>query len=107
MIQLIVFIIFIVSLSGILYILYKKIPTLVVLPQNGHHGFKKPALVAKIEKNFKEHYTHLFKKQMLLHTLLSKFKVWVLKIEKKIDTSLHGIRKNAQKINREKKGKSK
>ena len=105
MLQLITFIIFIVSLVGIIFILYKKIPVLNELSQNGHHGFKKPEFILKIEKKVKDTHFHLFEKQMFLHKLLSKTKVWILKTETKIDTLLHGIRKKAQELDKEVKKK--
>ena len=105
MLQLIAFIIFTVSTLAVVFILYKKIPVLVDLPQDGHHGFKKPALIAKIQKKIKHHHFHLFEKQMLLHKFLSKTKVWILKTETKIDHLLHGIRKKAQELDKEAKKK--
>lgn len=104
MVQLIVFIILLTSVSVITFILYKKIPALVKLPHNGHTGFKKPEFISKIEKTIKENHFHFFQKQMILHKLLSKTKLWVLKTERKIDILLHGIRKKAQELDR-KKGK--
>jgi hypothetical protein len=101
MVQLIAFIIFIVSLGGLVFILYKKIPILVELPQNGHHGFKKPEFILKIEEKVKEKHFHFFEKQMLLHKLLSFAKVWILKIETKIDHLLHGVRKKAQEVEKQ------
>ena len=100
MIQLIVFIIFIVSAGGLIFLLYKKVPVLVELPENGHHGIKKPKFVLKIEEKVKEKYLHIFEKKTPLHKLLSKTKVWVLKTETKIDNILHGIRKNAQELDK-------
>ena len=85
MIQLIALIIFLVSLSGIFFILYKKIPVLIQLPQNGHNGFKKPEFIAIIERKIKDHHFHFFEKQMLLHKLLSKSRILILKVEKRID----------------------
>ena len=104
MAQLISFIIFIVSVLGIFFILYKKIPVLIQLPRDGSNGFKKPEFIFNIEKKIKERYFHFFEKQMLLHKILSKFRVWTLKIERKIGELLHGIRKKAQKLD-EKNGK--
>ena len=98
MIQLITFIIFIVSASAIGVMLYKKIPVLTQLPQNGHYGFKKPEAIATLEKKIKAMHFDLFAKQMLLHKLLSKTRLWVLKTERKIDELLHGIRKKAQQL---------
>lgn len=106
MVQLIISIIFLVSLLGMLFILFRKIPVLIQLPQNGHHGFKKSEFVLNIEKKIKDSYFHLFSKQMLLHGILSKFRVWTLKIERKIGELLHGIRKKAQELDKKvKKGK--
>ena len=107
MVQLIAFIIFLVSALGIVFILSKKVPALIELPQNGHHRFKKPEVIAKIEKTIKEHHFHLFEKQMLLHKFLSWVKVVTLKAEIKIDNLLHGIRKKAQQIDKEANGKNK
>ena len=101
MIQLIAFVIFITSLAAISLILYLKIPALLQLPQNGHHGFKKPDFIVKITRIIREKYFHFFEKQMLLHKLLSWVKVTVLKLERKIDGLLHGIRKKAQELDKE------
>ncbi|MEK7664316.1 MAG: hypothetical protein AAB340_02700 [Patescibacteria group bacterium] len=100
MVQLIVFIIFIISLCGLLFILYRKIPALVKLPKNGHHGIKKPKIVGDLEKKIKDTHFHFFEKQMFLHRLLSKTKVWILKTETKIDHLLHSIRKKAQELDK-------
>jgi len=81
-------------------ILYRKIPTLAVLPKNGHHGIKKPEIIVKIEQKIKERHFHFFKKQMLLHVILSKAMIWILKIERKISDTLHGIRQNAQELDK-------
>ena len=101
MLQLLAFIIFIVSFFGVVFVLYKKIPVLVQLPQNGYHGLKKPDFILRIEKKIKDHHFHFFEKQMLLHKLLSRAKVWILKIETKVDDLLHGIRKKAQELDKE------
>ena len=102
MLQLIVFIIFLLSVLGIAFILYKKIPVLVELPQNGHHGLNKPKFVLKIEKRVESYYLRFFKKKIPLHRLLSKIRVLVLKIETQIYNLLHGIRKKAQEIDNKK-----
>ena len=101
MIEIIVFIIFLLSIAGITFILYRKIPVLVVLPKNGHHGFKKPEFFSNIEKKLKKHHFHFFEKQMLLHKFLSKIMVLVLKLERKISEHLHGIRKKAQDLDKQ------
>lgn len=98
MIQLIAFIIFLVSVLGIVGLLSKKIPVLSQLPQNGYHGIKKNEKIAAIEKKLKEFHFDFFKKQLVLHKLLSKTRVWVMKIERRIDVLLHGIRKKAQEL---------
>jgi len=100
MVQLIAFIIFVASVSGIAFIIYRKIPVLVQLPQNGYNGLKKPAMVVKFEKKIKDFYFHFFKKQMLWHKILSFVKIWTLKIETKIDNLLHGVRKKAQELDK-------
>lgn len=100
MVQLIAFIIFIISLLGVVFILYKKIPVLAKLPQNGDHGLKKPKFLSKVEEKIKENYFHFFQKQMFLHKLLSKTKVWILKTETKIDHLLHSVRKKAQELDK-------
>jgi len=81
--------------------LCKKIPLLVNLPKNGHHGLKKPEFIEKIQQKIKEQHFRFFEKQMLLHKILSKFRVWVLKIERKVGELLHGIRKKAQELDKE------
>lgn len=98
MIQLVTFIVFVLSSALLVIILYKKIPALVQLPRNGHHGFKKPKFVSRWEKKLKDTHFKVFKKQVVLHKLLSKAKVWILKMENQIDNRLHGIRKNNQKF---------
>ena len=100
MVQLITFIIFTVSVLGIVFILYKKIPILVELPKNGHHGIKKPEFIATIEKKIRDRHFHFFEKQMLLHKLLSKSRIFILKVEKKIGDTLYGIRKKAQELDK-------
>lgn len=105
MVQLIVLIILIISLSIIFFILFKKITVLVNLPQNGHHGLKKPEFISKIEKKIKDTHFHFFEKQMFLHRILSKFRIWILKIERKVDVLLQGIRKKAQLLDKELKKK--
>ena len=105
MIQLIALIIFLVSVAGVVVMLGKKVPVLVRLPQNGHHGLKKPEAISRLQKKIKEHHFHLFEKQMLLHTLLSKFRVWIMKMERYIGGLLMNIRKRAQELDREVKKK--
>ena len=75
------------------------------LPENGHHGIKKHPRIVKIEKKIKDTWFRLFEKQMLLHKILSKSRIWILKTERKIDVLLHGIRKKAQELDKEVKKK--
>jgi len=104
MIQLIVLIIFVLSLGGILFILARKMPILVELPQNGSTGFKKHRVILDAEKKIKE-VSVFFEKQILLHKLLSWIKCLTIKTEVKIDHLLHSIRKKAQKIDKDLKEK--
>ena len=105
MLQLISLVIFLISASVVTFILFRKIPELVALPKNGHHGFKKHELILKIETKVKDSYFHLFSKQMLLQRVLSKLRLLILKIEKSIDILLHGIRKKSQQIDKNTKKK--
>ena len=105
MVQLIAFIIFGVSVLGIIFILFKKISVLARLPHNGHHGFKKHKIILEVEKKFKDFHFDFFKKQVWLHKLLSKTKIWTLKVETRIDYLLHGIRKKAQELDKDLKNK--
>lgn len=98
MLQLIVFIVFVSSLLGMLFILFRKIPALVQLPRDQQKNFKDLEGVKSIKGKIGDAYTDFFEKQVILHKLLSKLKVMVLKIERKIDTSLHGIRKKTQEV---------
>ncbi len=103
MIQLIAFIIFLISVAGFAVILAKKIPVLVQLPQNGHHGFKKHESIVKLEKRLKSLHFDFFHKQIWLQKFLSKFRIWILKAERNIDVLLHGMRKKAQELDKRKK----
>ncbi len=105
MLELVAFIIFMVSTLGIIAILCSKVPQLVKLPQNGTIGFRKHELVARVEKKIKDTHFHLFEKQMLLHKILSFAKVYALKAETKIDALLHKIRKDAQQLDKKAKEK--
>jgi len=100
MIQLIAFIVFIISGIAIAFILFKKAPVLIQLPENGHHGIKKHRFIVEIERKIKNVYLHIFEKRTLSHKFLSKLKVLILKFERKIDDLLHGIRKNVQELER-------
>lgn len=105
MVQLIATIIFLGSVLGMVFILYKKIPDLVQLSQNGNTGIFKNSIVYNIKNKVENIYT-IFKKQIILHKFLSWVKVMTLKAEIKIDTLLHRIRKKAQQIDKETNGKN-
>ncbi len=94
MAEVIFLIIFIISLGGIFFIMARKVPVLVQLPQNGG-VFEKGKIASKTEEKIKFVYD-LFKKQILLHKFLSWVKCLTLRIETRIDSLLHKIRKKAQ-----------
>jgi hypothetical protein len=95
MIELIASVIFILSLGGIIFILARKVPVLVRLPQNGTSGIKDHRMFLSAKEKIKDIYFG-FKKQVSLHKFLSFAKVTVLKIETQIDHLLHKIRKEAK-----------
>lgn len=104
-IDLIVLFIFILSFGGILFISIRKIPVLIDLPKNGTTGIEKHKLVI----NFRDRIKNIilfFENQIFLHKLLSWIKVIILKIEVKVDSLLHKIRKRAQLANRKPKNKN-
>lgn len=103
-IESIILAVFIVSFGGVLFILVRKIPVLATLPQNGSTGIKKHQLIHGAENKIKEILIY-FEKQIFLHKLLSWVKCLVLKAEVKIDHLLHGIRRKAQRIDKELKTK--
>lgn len=100
MIELVVFIIFIISLLGVLIILAKKVPVLNSLPQNGTTGIKKHQVILDVENKIKEVLIS-FEKQIFFHKLLSWVKVMTLKIETKVDVMLHRIRRKAQQVDKD------
>lgn len=99
MFELIVTIILLISLGGVAFILYKKLPVLVAMPQNGSTGFKKHQIILDAENKFKNILIY-FEKQIYLHRFLSFIKIITLKIEIRIDHLLHNIRKKAQEIDK-------
>ncbi len=101
MLKFIFLIIFVLSFGGVLFILARKIPALIVLPQNGKTGIKKHQIIKDIESKIREAHFSLFVKQTLLHKTLSFIKIITLKLEAQIDTLLHRIRKKAQEINKQ------
>ena len=104
MVQLIATIVFLTSALAIVFILYRKVPALVKLPQNGKTGIREYYIVSNIEDKIKDIFLS-FKKQIILHKFLSWVKIVTLKTETKIDTYLHRIRKRAQRIDKDLKDK--
>lgn len=101
MFELIALIILCLSILGIAAMLYSKAPALAALPKNGSTGIKKHRLIKDIETKIRDAHFALFVKQALLHKVLSWIKVMTLKVETKIDTLLHRIRKKAQEIDKQ------
>lgn len=102
MVELIVFIIFVMSLGGAVFILVRKMPVLNALPAHGTTGIKKHQVILDIEHKIKEAFI-FFEKQIIMHKLLSWVKVMTLKIETKVDILLHRIRKKAQEVDKKSK----
>jgi len=96
MIQLIIFIIFMLSLSGLALIVWRKIPELMELPINGKVGVDKPKFISKLERRLVKIFS-IFQQHIILHKILFSLKLIVSKIEHRIDIWLSSIRKNAQK----------
>jgi hypothetical protein len=103
-IEFIISAILICSLGGALFILYRKLPVLNSLPQNGTTGIREHHVILNIENKIKAIFIY-FEKQIILHKVLSWTKVLTLKIETKVDHLLHGIRAKAKKIDQERKEK--
>jgi fructose-specific phosphotransferase system component IIB len=97
MIELVILIIFVLSLGGVIFILARKMPALHSLPHNGTTGIKKHRVISNIETRIKDVLVY-FEKQIFLHKFLSWVKIMTLKIETKVDHLLHVIRKNAQQV---------
>jgi len=106
MLELIISIIFIISLGGVLFILAKKIPVLNTLPQKGSTGIKKHKIILDVE-NWAKSILLALEKKIWLHKLLSWVKIMTLKLETRIDHLLHKLRKKAQEVDKELKKKSK
>lgn len=99
-VQLIALAIFLVSMVLIFLMVSKKIPMLLELPEQGHHGFTTPRVIADVQKKIRDKHFHFFQKKMLLHGILSRSRLLILKLEKQLDTVLSGIRKNAQELDK-------
>ena len=96
--------IFVVSMASAFFILARKVPVLNTLPQNGTTGIRKHHYILVVENKVKDILIY-FEKQIFLHKFLSFVKVMILKIEVKIDHYLHRIRKKAQEVDKNLKGK--
>jgi len=83
--------ILIISLGGVIFILNRKIPELISLPQNGGFNIKEYKIISSLENKLKS-ISVFFEKQIFLHKILSLIKVLILKIETRIDHLLHKIR---------------
>ncbi len=99
MITLIFSIIFFISLAGLGFILYKKMPELNTLPQTKDNIIRDHHIVLNVENKIKETFL-AFEKQIWLHKFLFWVKCMVSKTEHYIDNWLHKIRKNAQEKNK-------
>jgi hypothetical protein len=104
MIDFIIFIIFLISLAGVLFILARKVPVLITLPQNGTTGIKKHRVILEVENKIKDFFI-AFEKQVYLHKILSWVKIMTLKVETFVDGHLYKIRKKAQQVDKDLKNK--
>ena len=104
MLEFVVSIIFVLSLGGVSLILVKKIPKLSSLPYDGSTGIKKHRIILNIEERLKRAMAYV-ENQIFWHKLLSWVKVMTLRIETRVDTLLHKIRKKAQLADKDKNGK--
>jgi len=95
MITLIFSVIFIISFAGLGFILYKKMPTLLTLPESKNNIIRDHHIILNAENKIKEIFVY-FEKQIWLHKFLFWIKCIVSKIEHGLDDWLHKIRKKAQ-----------
>jgi len=87
----IVSIIFVISFGGVLYIIARKIPQLVMLPKNGTVSLKDNKFI-KVAHNKIKKVSVFFEKKIYLHKFLSWIKVMTLRLEASIDKHLYKIR---------------
>jgi len=95
MIELIIFVIFILSFAGLLFIFWRKMAVVNSLPSNGTTGIRKHRIILDIENKIKNVFV-FFEKQIFMHKFLSWVKIMTLKIETRVDHLLHKLRKKAQ-----------
>ncbi len=89
MLELIALIILVISVGGIVLILTKKIPVLVQMPTIPE-GIQKE----NIFNAFKNKIKSIFPDKIIILKILSKIRIFVLKIEKYVDSCLQRIREN-------------
>jgi hypothetical protein len=88
MVELIALIIFVLSFGGICFILARKMPVLVQLPEV-QEGVQKENIFSVLIKKIK----NISPDKIILLKTLSKVRVYILKAEKYIDNHLQGARK--------------
>ena len=103
-IESIILAIFACSFGGLIIFLIRKLPVLYTLPKNGTTGIEKHKYVLHFKEKTQDLFLS-FKKQVLLHKILSWVRIMTLKIEAKIDNLLRNIRKKAQEVDKEVKKK--
>ncbi len=79
--------------------LARKIPVLATLPQNGGSKGRKNKFILSIENRVQK-ISVFFEKQIFLHKFLLWIKIIVVKIETKIDSLLHKVRRRAQEVSK-------
>jgi hypothetical protein len=97
--ELIVTIILIISLGGLLVIIFRKIPVLVELPKT-----TESPVLADLRQRLKEKIKNLlplksFSSEVFIQKILSRTRVLTLRIENKIANYLQKLREKAQKKN--------
>ncbi len=109
MIQLIATIILIISVLGILTVLLRKIPILVGLPEvveKPKAEVQAPGLKDKIKDTLHIRIINNYFDKIFVQKTLSRCKIWILKIEKRIDNLLQKLRKKSQEIKNQEAKKS-
>ncbi len=94
MLEIIAIIIFFTSITGILILLFRKIPVLTGFPGTFENSARE-SFIFKFKNNIRERFTRE-KKNKFFQKTLSRIKILVLKLEKKIDNSLQKLRKESK-----------
>ena len=97
-------IILICSIGAIILFLIRKVPALHSLPINETSGIREHHIILNLENKIKGVLLAI-EKQIFFHKFLSWVKVMTLKVETKVDKSLHKIRKKAQQVDKDLKDK--